>query len=257
MKQIDYSITLVVGSDNESIISENKKHINRFIKSKKSDNKDYRVLIVDFKNKYKGTKVAIEDLPNFKNKTCIIGSSEMSNSEKISLLESVCYNYKNGLLIIDNFNEIKSEKVNHLSPVISMLITNRNPKRDCIIGFEDIDSVTSRFIQSSDYIRLHNLKSFNKDKLPNPEFFEIAKYIINDKYQYSPFSKNIILSLPENKIFGCDEKRYIQGIKDYMYDKLCEIQNLKQLNQFNKCIIGDKYFLNQKHIPISNVNRLY
>ncbi len=52
--RIDHSITLVIGSDNESIVSENKKHINRFIKSKKSDGKDYRVLIVDFKDNYKG-----------------------------------------------------------------------------------------------------------------------------------------------------------------------------------------------------------
>lgn len=257
-KIIDHSITLVVGNDIDEIVSENKKHINRFIKDKKLQNNDYRVLIVDFKNKYKGTKVKIEDLPKFKNKTCIIGSSEMSNSEKISLLEQVCYNYKNGLLVIDDFYEIKREEINCLDSVIAMLTINRTPQRDLIISFGDsIDNIPTKLSVNSDYFRIHYSKNFDKARVHNAELFEISKSIINHKRKYLSISKSVVVSIRENKIFGCGEKEYIQGVKSYIYDRLYEIQNFKSLNEFNKYIIDDKYFLNQKHIPISNVNRFY
>ncbi len=142
----------------------------------------------------------------------------MSNSEKISLLEDVCYNYKNGLLIVDGFNELKSENVNHLGAINAMLTINRTPQRDCIIVFGDsYDNVTTRFIQNGDYVRLHGLKTFDKVRCPNPQLFEIAKSILLIKKKHNIYN-HIFLDMANNKIFGLSEKVYVEAVKNYIYE---------------------------------------
>jgi len=255
--RIENSITLVIGSNIDEVVSENKKHISRFVKSKKLQNNEYRVLIVDFKGKYKGTKINTEDLSNFKNKTCIVGNSKMSNLKKLKLLEIICRNYKNGLLIIDDFHEIKKDvEFNSFMGILAMLSTNRNPQRDCIFHFGDnINNIPFMLFRNSDYIRLHNFKNFENRLVFNIELFKIANSIFFKGLSYN--YNHIVLDIHENKIFGLPERDYISGVVNYIYMKLCDVRNSKQLDDFSKMKFNTNYFSTLKHIPISNINRTY
>lgn len=256
MNRIDYSITLIVGSDSDVIVSENKKHINRFIKSKKLDGNDYKVLIIDFENKYKGVKLKTEDISIFKNKICVIGNPKMTNAERIDLLKQVGYKYKGGLLIIDDFDKIIGDKINDLPLIYAQFSINRTFERDCIFCFgNEFNNIPIKLIQNSDYIRLHDLKDFDKNRIGNFELLEIAKSIIYKGFSY-PYN-HIILDVTENKIFGLPERDYISGVVNYIYLKLCDVRNSKQLNEFSKMKLKTNYFSELKHIPISNINRIY
>jgi hypothetical protein len=248
-EKIDNSITIVIGCEKTEVITENKKHIQRFIKERERSKKDYRVLIVDFENEYKGTKIGTSELESFKNKVAVIGSSEMTMKQRMDLMEKIAFYYKNGLLIIGNLNGLALKR-NNLINLTGALTTNRSKGVDIVVycGGSFLN-IPLKFWQNASYIRLHRtIETNHPTLLPNYEFCQLATWIVRTGRKF------VVMDMENGKIFGCPESIYLRGFYSFFVDIAFHFKTLKQLDFL---LIGSKYFSDMKQIPISNIYRSY
>ena len=258
--KVENSMTIVIGGKKTGVTTENKKHINKFIKDRKNRGKDYRVLIIDFEDEYKGIKIDIKDLKLFKNKIAVIGNSTMTIEQRINLVKEVSYNYRNGLLVIDGFNKLFSNK-NNYQEITASFCVNRSKALDVLLVFGgSFLNVPIKIWQNASYLRLHNIiENINnktvQNRLDSPDLYELATIVRNIKL--SNTYKFITIDRDNHKIFGCTKSEYLQGVKEFIIGKIQTIKNTKQLEQFNTNYFGLKMFSDLSQIPISNVDREY
>lgn len=261
--KVENNITVVIGGKRTGITTENKRHINRFIKEKKAQGVDYRVLIIDFNNEYKGTKIGFNELKSFKNKTAIIGNSMLTMRERIILTKEVFHHYENGLLLIEGFNKIKL-KGNDWLDIIGRCVTNRSKSLDIIMDFGgSVVNVPFKIMENASYIRLHNnLDNINRPKikktLQDPELYKLATSIRNTKSGIGNH-QFVIINTCRREIFGCSKSEYLRGVINFINDKLKTVKNVDQLHDILSSGIKkfSNLFSDTKHIPISNINREY
>lgn len=260
-ENVEHSLTVVIGELRMDTEYENEKHIKRFIKQRKSDGKDYRVVIIDFKDRYEGVKAHnLDDLSSFRNKVITLGNPSMTNKQRAKLIEEVCLKYNNGLLIIDDCQDLLSTKIKGLGyAIIGTVVTNRSQSLDVILGFgSDILDVPIKVLENTSFFRLHYTpKSFTdakvKTRLYNPQIFELAQSVCLNQYNGDEF---VVVDMEHNKIFSCTEKEYVDGLSSLIIDRVSCVTTLKGLEQF-PFTNPTAYYLKQKHIPISNIYRDY
>lgn len=253
-ERIENSITVVVGGRNTGITTENKKHIARYIKDRKRNGRDYRVLIIDFQDEYKGSRIKYEDLSSFSNKTVILGSLEMTTEERIDLIRKMCYDFTNGLLVIDNYFELFKEL--RMADMIGLICCNRNKALDVLLVCGDrLDKVNPKIMENCTYLRFHQyVKTPEKIKLLDmPDAYDVALNVLSVQYKSS--FEFIVLDKGNREIFGCTKQEFINGMKLYLTNRVNQIKTLRQLSalHFNFAV---KYS-ERKHIPISNIERKY
>ena len=254
-KKIENSLTVVVASKSTGSTTENKKHINRYIKEKKKQGVDYRVLVIDFNDEYKGTKIDLDELTTFKNKVAIVGNPEMTLKERIKLLEWACAIYKNGLLIIDDFSRL-GLKGNKLHEIIGRLCAIRTFNIDVVIALKSLN-VPVKLLQNASYVRFHyNIEKVEmyKKRLHNFDLYKLAQQIV--RYKITVGYELVNIDLENNSIFGCSKSDYLEAYKDLVCDKVMEMKNIEEISNIPHYLIGVEHS-NMKHIPISNINRNY
>ncbi len=244
------SVTIAVGCKDSNVTVENKRHINRYIRKRKNEGRDYRVLIVDFSNEYNGTKIDINQIGSFTNKVCTIGSSVFSIKQMNVLLATVCLKFTDGLLVINNYHRLgMTNNLRH--SLIGLTSCNRTNSVDIILSTQTFKFISPELIQNTSFIRLHKTVDdiYRYSSLfYNPELFALA-HRIQSKFENS--KKPIIIDTENVKIFGCSSREFFRGVSSYISDKISRFRSLSQLNEFS--IQEHTYhFDGKKYIPISN-----
>lgn len=251
---IQNTVTVALAEDRSNIEEENDKHIKRFIRQRKSEKRYYRVLIVDFRDSYIGSKISLNDIFSFRNKTAIIGDSKMTKAQRKKLVLDVCSSYKNGLLIIDGCHELELTPAD-ISILLRVTNTCRTFSIDAILGFgNSILNIPNKVLHSVSYVRQHFIKEKATQpkivkKLSNPQIFEVAQAIALNQYNGEDF---VVIDMENHKIFSCTEQEYVDGISGMIIDRASFVTTLKGLEDF-PIANATKYFYKQKHIPISNI----
>ena len=197
-------VTIVIGGRETGVTTENKNYINGYVKNKKSLKEDYRVLVIDFDNEYKGKRIDVEAIKMFKNKIAIIGSSEMTIKERAELIKSVNYNYRDGLLVIEDMRKSFLKKSEMFDVMSSLYCGNHKKVKSVLCLGHTFCDLPSHHISNISNIRLHQTKSIENDgtlkKVLGYGFvgYKLAMSIVNNKQ----FTNFVMIDRENNTISG-------------------------------------------------------
>lgn len=246
-RRIENSLTIAISRKSSSLIEENKKQISRYVKEEKKSELTYRVLIVDFKNEYKGTKITLDDLKTFKNKVAVIGNKGMSEKEKTRLIIDVVNNYSDGLLVVNELNTVVSKTKN--KNLVLSITTNRHKKVDVIVGWgAGINNIPVTLIQNTDYLRLHDADDSIGCK--NDNMCLIGGNILKRNKEL----KHIYVDRNKEKVFGCTWEQYTYGYRQanmfyvYGFKNIRHLESLCSKIKKLKTDIDEKPTVKQKEL---------
>jgi len=148
---------------------------------------------------------------------------ELDTEGKIELLRYILANFRNGILVLEDFNKYVTNP-NELQELIGAITTNRHRNLDIIFHFQSLRAVTTRLFQNTRCFRLHkDLESPDtfKDRLADKyELFKIAYLIVDNEYRKgTPEGKRFYLYVltDDFKIIGATEKQFSQACKKYLW----------------------------------------
>lgn len=115
-----------------------------------------------------------------------IDAKHLTISEKKQVLEYVMKKYKNGALVLEDINTYILQ-MTHMEEIVGRLVNLRHRGVDVIISYQSLRPVEPRIWANSRWVRMHfqadDVKDI-KDKVTNPELFQIAQIMVNYRYHH-------------------------------------------------------------------------
>lgn len=255
-QQIDYSITIAIGAPQSGVTTENKKHIARYIKEKKKQKQDYRVLVIDINHEYKGMVIeSIDEIPEFKNKVALLRWDSDTSGEILRQMYHAINHFNGGLLVIGEWSKLPQHNA-YAGKIIDMIVAKHRHKRlDILIGFLSPSKIPIRILQNVHYFRVHEtIENIDWKKCPiDGKLGTVAQHVSTiSKLKFA------YIDLFDEKIFGCSEVEFVNCLKQMaqIFISLSNVRSAKQIKHQLAAIntMADKFIL-QKHPPISNIKR--
>lgn len=173
VKNTERIVNTVVGCIGSGKTYETKKVIKRYIKRYPKE----RVLIIDPNDEYNEyPKIKVKDIANFKkpSRICLYA---LNADERRNILQNIAWYYKNGLLVIEDFNSITYYRTATIE-FTGAITCCRTRDIDVIITFNSILSIESTIMQNTHAYRFHKII---EDRIPET-------YIMSNKYGDIPIN---------------------------------------------------------------------
>ncbi len=161
---------------------------------------------------------------------------ELATDEKIELLKYILENFKNGILVLEDFNKYVTNP-NELQELIGVITTNRHRNLDIIFHYQSLRAVTTRMFQNTRCFRVHkDLESPDtfKERLSDKyELFKLAYLIVDSEYRKgTPAGKRFYLYVltDDFKIIGATEKQFEEACKKYIWANKSLLKRIKDEN---------------------------
>lgn len=109
----------------------------------------------------------------------------LTGDELVDLAETILDNFRGGLLVLEDINTYIIG--NSSAKIIGVMCSNAHRDLDIYIHLQSIAAVTTRMFQNAAYIRMHKQSDTLKkyiNRIPNPELYQIAEKLVNQKYLY-------------------------------------------------------------------------
>lgn len=152
--------------------------------------------------------------------------NRLSFEGKIELLNKILYDFKDGLLILEDYSSYVFGASG--TGIINQIFTNRHRNLDVIIHLQSYSNLTPRMIQNCDIMRLHRCVDMVKRveaRLPNPEIHLISESLINFKYRESKRFMTYI-DMGNSKISGdFTKEEYTTACSTYMEENKHKMRN--------------------------------
>jgi hypothetical protein len=172
---------------------------------------------------FEAKKIALKDVPKFSlsklSEARRIDIKNLSIKEKLQVMEYAVQNFRNGLIVLEDINNI-TLSVTHLEAIVSVLISARHRGLDMLVSYQSLRAVEPRIWQNANLIRLHKTidnVSDIKGKVPNPEILKIAQLIVELKYHSGSKRFYLFVNQNESKIEGVfSEKDFEDACLQYL-----------------------------------------
>ncbi|GIW70423.1 MAG: hypothetical protein KatS3mg101_1170 [Patescibacteria group bacterium] len=80
--------------------------------------------------------------------------NELATSEKVELLKQILQSYRNGILLLEDFNKYVTDAT-ELKELLGVITTNRHKNLDIILHYQSLRAVYTRIFQNSTIFRMH------------------------------------------------------------------------------------------------------
>ncbi len=155
----------------------------------------------------------------------------MGSSELIELLEYICLNYTNGLLVME---DASSYLVGNLpKDIIGRFIMLRHSRVDTIINYHGVSYVQDKIWAATKYLKLWkqtNSLSYSSNKIPNYPAVKIAAKIVSNRAKRGLITNNpkdkyypVTICLNPISISNCTKEEYVVAVnqcrESYKNDK--------------------------------------
>jgi hypothetical protein len=177
---------------------------------------------------------------------------ELDTDGKVELLKYILANYRNGILVLEDFNKYVTE-TNTLQELIGAITTNRHRNLDIIFHYQSLRAVTTRMFQNTQVFRLHkDLESVDtfKERLADKyELFKIAQIIVDEEFRKgTPAGKRFYLYvLADNfKLKGVTQAQFEQACQKYLWANRNLLKRIKDENNLKTNENAMEFFIQDR-----------
>lgn len=170
-----------------------------------------------------------------------IDAKHLTIAQKKQVLEYVMKKYKNGALVLEDINTYILQ-MTHMEEIVGRLVNLRHRGVDVIISYQSLRPVEPRIWANSRWVRMHfqadDVRDI-KDKVTNPELFQIAQIMVNYRYHHGDERFFVYITKFGRKLEGMFKKEeFMDACRKYLN------MNKKVLNMFmeiNECKEEEAY----------------
>lgn len=167
--------------------------------------------------------------------------SGMSLEEKKQTAIDLINNFRNGLLLLDDYNNYVV--ATRAGAIIGPITTVRHRNLDLIIHLQHIGAIDGKLWQNLAYVRMHKMNSsidnFEK-KIPDFFIFKVAELIIDKYYAIGHIRKSLLVDIISRKIIGAKKEDLKEALTKYAALKRKEIAKYGALNAIKKPLDAQK-----------------
>jgi len=194
-----------------------------------------RVLILDVNDEFEDVKaLRVNDVVRFSAHPKIEirrirpfheNGKRMTINEIQEVLFKILFDYRNGLLLIEDINRYISDYLPN--DLVGAIVTNRHTDTDIILHFQSIGRVSPKIWQNISWLRFHkNTDSVDKHRNKFEDKYEMLKLVemfVNKQYHDGNQRIFIYVDIEDEKIKGVTAKQLTPIIDEYLSDNYRKI----------------------------------
>lgn len=191
--------------------------------------KPRRVLILDVNDEFEDIKaLRVSDVKRFSMHPKIEirrirpfhdNGKRMTINEIQETLFKILFDYRNGLLLIEDINRYISDYLPN--DLVGAIVTNRHTDTDIILHFQSIGRISPKIWQNINWMRFHkNTDSVDKHKNKFEDKYEMFKlvelYVNKEYHEYDNQRIFVYVDIDDEKIRGVDKKKIEPIVEEFI-----------------------------------------
>lgn len=177
---------------------------------------------------------------------------ELPTDSKVELLKYILANFKNGILVLEDFNKYVTNP-NELQELIGVITTNRHRNLDIIFHYQSLRAVTTRMFQNTRCFRIHkDLESPDtfKERLSDKyELFKLAYLIVDNEYRKGTTQGKrfyLYVLTDDFKIIGATQEQFAQACRKYLWANRTLLKRIKDEQNLSSDEDAIKFFIQDR-----------